>query len=77
VSRSIITLEILQPGDRAAELLHAVHVALDVQVAEGRDDQFVRLTSDVAYPVALTKAERALWSAGDPNGEIVRVMTGQ
>lgn len=74
--RSTLTLEILQPGERTAEVVHAVITALGVEEAEGRDDAFVRLTSPMAYPVALTRAKRALFMA-DPGGEHVRVLEGQ
>lgn len=74
--RSTLTLEIVQPGEKAADVVHAVITALGIAAAEGRDDAFVRLTSPMAYPVALTKAKRALFMT-DPNGEYVRVLEGQ
>jgi hypothetical protein len=72
----LVVLEILQPSQRAEELVAAVAEALGVEPVRGED--LARFDcAAMAYPVARTKAVRALSRAGDPGGEVVRVLEGQ
>lgn len=73
---SNVTLEVLQPGPRALELVEAVAAAYGVD-APAVEDGFARLVAPMAYPVARQRAQRALYLAGDGGGLVVRVLTGQ
>lgn len=73
---SNVTLEILQPGPRALELVAAVAAAYGVETP-AVEDGFARFSAPAAYPVARQRAQRALFLAGDGAGEVVRVLTGQ
>lgn len=70
---SRLVLEILQPSQRAEDLVSAVAEALGVEPERGED--LARFDCPaMAYPVARNKAVRALSRASDPGGEVVRVL---
>lgn len=71
---SNVMLEIVQPGDRAVVLVAAVETAFGVPGEPAGDGSYVRFQVAMAYPVARQRAVRALFMAGDNQGECVRVM---
>jgi hypothetical protein len=77
-TQSVLAIDILEPGDRADELLATIAAKLGLEKIDPHGDTYVQVHTGMPWDRAYELAEQALTAAGDEDRAIVRpIMTSQ